>query len=491
MSDFSECLTVIKDKRGLSSIDVARVCDVDATVIFRWIKGERLPNSFQKIQELERKLRLNEQEKEELEYAYVSTLCGKEKYKSFGEVIHTIGNLKDRIVNEAYKRFAINIKKDVNSETEKIFENDIKFGFLKLNSRNDILRVFDICLSQMNNSKENKIFLKTNTMSVDRQNAISIFPFTDEKCRIEQIIYPAEDNVYGESNESVGLLGRTISTLFQTKNIKIWIGERKNSDNMNYIMSENFVLQYNNDITKGMVTSYPEIVEMYLEIFRHNKEKSIYVGRKELDSMEYVIEEYRNISKLLILENQPCMGFLLTENLLRKHIYEELENREELIQLIVRNYVACLQEDNDIVESTEVFFTESGLRDFMETGLFEVFPYPVYSPFTVRERCEIIRRCAEMIRSRQHVQYLIKDNRMVDLEDLHIEYIKGVSEPLVTIDLNVAADKKERILLFYDEMVHKFEDFFECMKCEKYSYSADETIQILLDTADEYEAREC
>lgn len=40
MSVFSEYLTNIKSKRNLNSADIAEICDLDTTSVFRWIKGE-------------------------------------------------------------------------------------------------------------------------------------------------------------------------------------------------------------------------------------------------------------------------------------------------------------------------------------------------------------------------------------------------------------------------------------------------------------------
>ena len=489
MSAFSECLSAIKIKRDLSSADVARICGVDTSVIFRWMKGERLPQDINKVKEMGRKLKLNVQERNQLEDSYFISVHGTEEYHSFIAVNRAIANLKNRVGAKQKTELPLE-KKLILEELYHDIEPDIQLGFKELNSKNEIVGTLEKYLLQMNVNKEYELYINTNAACPEMESAIRQFSFLTEKCEIEQIIHMDSNDLYTGKDSSNNLLEKIISSLFQENILNIWICEGANKDNMNYVISKSFVLQYNDSMTKGMISTYSEIIDMYFEIYKECRETSIYVGRRELDTMLYLSDVYSNVSYLNVVENQPCMGAFITEEMLEKNIYKDLESREELIQLILNGYGKSLEKNNGIVENTETFFRESGLREFLENGYFEVFPYPVYHAFSLEERCDILRRCAEMIGTGRHVQRMLKEDELADFKDIHVEYQRGKEKTYVSVELEIGNAKKGRIYFFYDKIVDQFKDFFVVLKSEKYSYTPEETIKIILDTVEEYEKKQ-
>lgn len=490
MSAFSECLTSIKNARGLSSAEVAKICETDITVIFRWIKGERLPNNMQKVEEIERKLRLSEQEKRELEEAYIITLCGADKYKSFKEVIKMINNLQISRLNDR-TRGIINEQNIWDEYLSKVeLDNDyIEKELVTYKRKSDIIDAVMEALLFMSKQEDKKLYIFTNDMDTELEAVIRNYCKYIENSSIEKIIYQGEnDNLY----ENVDFLGKVVNTLFHENDMQLWIGHEKDHITYkNYILSNRFFIQYSDDMSEGMMTTYPELIEMYMSIFQYQKNHSICIGKNGIDGFNYVKEEYDKDSEIFVLENQPCVGACLTEEMLRNHLYKNLPDREEMIQSIIQTYVLGCRSNNGIIKEMNNYFTESGLREFLETGMLEAFPYPVYTPLSLGERCRIIRDCVELSgKGKYRHHYMLRENKLPDLSGIHIEYKKNKSGSKVSVDVNLPEGGLERIRFWYENIVTVFEAFFSCLKNEKYVYSQKETESIMLRIVEEYEKGE-
>lgn len=178
----------------------------------------------------------------------------------------------------------------------------------------------------------------------------------------------------------------------------------------------------------------------------------------------------------------------MTEEILRKHILEKIEGREQLIQTIVET--CMFREKKTIIKGLKTFFTEAGLHQFMNTGLIEAFPYPVYTPLTMEERCCMIRKCIKMSNDGRNRYYMIKDDELMKLKNIHIEYVINDDYSCVRFDVNNNQNGIERLHLADENIIGGFEHFFECLENEKYVYSSEETDEKMLKIVKEYEERD-
>ena len=94
MTLFSECLTRIKDKRNMSAVEMAEICNMDVSVIFSWLNGKRTPNDISKVRQMSIRMRLTKNEAMELENAYAVMIMGRkyDNYKNIRNLLITLSN---------------------------------------------------------------------------------------------------------------------------------------------------------------------------------------------------------------------------------------------------------------------------------------------------------------------------------------------------------------------------------------------------------------
>lgn len=97
MSAFSECLKVFKDRRKLTCAKMADACDMDHSVLFRWMSGQHVPKNWENLDNIIKKLHLSASERNELRSAYERTTLGEDCYQSYHKIIDLFEVIHNRI----------------------------------------------------------------------------------------------------------------------------------------------------------------------------------------------------------------------------------------------------------------------------------------------------------------------------------------------------------------------------------------------------------
>ncbi len=77
MSEFSKYFNYLIKCRNLKHVQVAEMCKIDTSIIFRWANGKVLPKSWGRLEPIVRRLRLTPDE--------VSALCNAYRREVLGE----------------------------------------------------------------------------------------------------------------------------------------------------------------------------------------------------------------------------------------------------------------------------------------------------------------------------------------------------------------------------------------------------------------------
>lgn len=472
MSAFSECFNNIKNKKGLRYIDIAKMCDVDVSVIFRWMNGERLPVSIYKIDEIQHGLRLTSDEKNELEKAYIISTYGEDKYQNFEEILKVIARMQ-KLRNSNKVHFNNGESQHTICEEEPVIEKE----FIVFNDKEDIIRKIREMLVEVRHKKGKNIRLITYSMSREIETIFTLHASSVEGYSIDQIYLKQTDEMDG--------LEQVVDIAFSKNDIRIWLSsETTDINKINEIICGDMLLQYNDDMTEGIFTTYTEWVQMENDTFECIRNRAKLIGKKEVDDIQCVNTNYNDKSILKVIEYQPCIKDCIDEEFMRSHFYEDIPMREELISIITEKY----DYEKKVSSESVFYFCKDGLKDFMDTGILNVFPYPVYTPLTLEERCHIIRKTVEASRRGRKCHHLIKDERMAALKDIHIEHVSDKDGGNVVADINFSENRKERIVFTNPGITKKFMDFFECLQNEKYVYSREETERYMLSVVEEYES---
>jgi hypothetical protein len=178
-------------------------------------------------------------------------------------------------------------------------------------------------------------------------------------------------------------------------------------------------------------------------------------------------------SELAGLEFMPCIGECLTEEMLWKFIYEEIPDREALIQNIDRIFIKGAKKN--FKDHLNSFFFYDGMIQFMETGFLDIFPYQVYRSIDMETRCEILKKAIELSKNGRVVQYMLKKNMFPSMQGIHIEQIRGENDKLV-FERRSRGAVKEQIQVTEKRILHQFWQFFNYLRKSEYVYSREETI---------------
>lgn len=90
MSGFSDYLNWLLKERNLSGAQAAKLCGLDASVVFRWLCGSSLPQSWKRLEGMAKKLRLSPNESASLEQVYRKEVLGESASNCFCEIVETM-----------------------------------------------------------------------------------------------------------------------------------------------------------------------------------------------------------------------------------------------------------------------------------------------------------------------------------------------------------------------------------------------------------------
>lgn len=467
MSVFSDCLKRVQIRRGFTTAQIAEICNVEKTVIHRWFCGQRLPNSWEKVEKTMQKLHLSADEWHQLKKAYERSVIGEEQYECYQRIMEILLVLQRETERDVKRKS--NIIKDY--QIKKTPE------FLVLENKLEILQCIQNLLSYLIVHKENKLYVKMQVICPEILMMVKMFCYQNPDNTLEEIIY-LDNELDGSGTYNMRLFEEAISLLLLKNPISIFYSETADSDRkfaFNWILSKEFFVQFNDSMSYGMVTTRKEWRDFFLNNFIKIKKDCLSIGKKKVCSAEYIMNMCYEDSDLVSLEFMPCFGKCLTEELLRKFIYMDLPNREALIQEIVRIFVI---EGEQYPNKLTTFFLPNGLLKFMEKGRLEIFPEDIYSPLDLSARKEFLRKAIKLSENGTVTQYMLREEKFPNMEGIHIEQVYGKIQKL-TVTINFWNEEKEQIEISEQRILNQFWNFFEYLKESEYVYTLEESIQYM------------
>lgn len=466
MSVFSECLEIIRERRTLSNAQIAKLCGVEKTVVHRWFAGQRLPESWERVEEIAEDLQLSLDEKCQLREAYERTVVGEEQYESYQEIIE--------IMKELGKDHEGHYRKNYKFITE------YKLGelpeFILLENEAEILQCMENLFAYLSLQEKKHLCLKMQNEPGEAALMIKMFCQWNPDCEVEKVIYMNNDLV-GSKVYNMKLFHDALTLLLMKCKAEVYYAEATNSDRKfttNGILSDYFFIQFNDQMSYGMMTTKKEWLDFFREDFMQNKAASLPLGQKNISTAECcaAIQDSHN-NAFVKFGFMPDVTACLTEKILCKMIGKEVPEREKLIHGILHMFVK--EEKKYQPEHQNVFFFYDGLIQFMESGMLELFPYRTYQPVDMETRCELLRKAITFSKKGLVVQYMFKRNTFSGMDGIHMEQVHGEKEKLIFERKNKAG-LKERLLVTEKKVLHPFWQFFNYLKNSEYVYNREETI---------------
>lgn len=471
MSFFSDYFKNIKDLRGLSCSQIAQTTGKDVSVIFSWLNNKRTPKNWVCVEEVIDKLLLSEEEYNVLQDCYIRTCLGEEEYVVHQLVMECFDIMRQR--SEEYKSdHKVNIH---NKITELSLPETVY-----LSNKMEVLSVLQTCLNYYGSRDDKKLYLDFHMMHHDMLMLIKMFLNSIENCEIEEIVYlPETGNDVRTRNLNV-FMGM-LDTMIQKNPIEIFCCEESEYENdisENRIISDQFVLVFNENLSCGYLSQNDDCIEYHKKMFETKRKES-----KNLVSMSYeaieVAYQYPDTVSGMSYEYMPCIGNCLTKEILDNHIYDEVPGKAQLIEGLLQCHI--MNEWN-----WKSVFSYEGLIEFMETGKIHNFPYGVYKNPDLSVRCELLKNAIKLTQTEKFVYYLIKSDRMYNMKDYYFELY---DRKRLSINIYKKEGVIERFSIENDIMAECFSDVHNYFEKIGYIYGREKTCEIMQNVLNQYKAK--
>lgn len=250
MAAFSDYLTAIKNKRNFTVAQVAKICGIDRTVLFRWCNGTSLPESWERLEPLLKKLRLTGEENRQIKAAFEREQIGFKQSICFAEIKSVLRLLEEQVGQT----------KNLNQELYQNIHIDYHMPeFLVLHSQMDLLQCARNVLQNLPKKNNLVLYLKVKSIPEILLILLQQFCKAANQGRIE-IIIGIEDYSYRSEAEKLRLLYTLLELQLQGSNKIVWrcLKDIDIQAGQGWILTDQYYIQFPEDMKFGIMTGNKE-----------------------------------------------------------------------------------------------------------------------------------------------------------------------------------------------------------------------------------------
>ena len=392
MTGFSKYLQAFVKKRKISMVDISKETGIDRTIVYRYIKGSRVPSNAGIVIKIANAMGMSDSEKKYLLEEYDKLLLGEPLVSSYQHVNKLIGALSERLHS-------------FTSQLDKTQDLKMNSPVMELNSKGEIvayiLELFRFIAEKKNSS--NKVCFIMQPFYREIQN-LTLQLFNHSNIRIEQIVC-LEQNI-SRGYENLRVLQEVLPLCYVLSKYEIYyyydlMDSHINAMSFmpNLIIAGNQVIQFDYKMDYGVVikdSTYVKAIYKQYELLRRETRSLLRGG-----SVLKILPKFAKNKDLDIfygakkmVSRQLCISACLDREMLTNHIYS-VSGKEEFIKALLRRYGDWNGETslNFGKRSMVISYgTLKGMEEFMETGKIVEFPESLYSPLMPEERRIVLQR---------------------------------------------------------------------------------------------------
>lgn len=477
MSIFSEYFTELIDCKGMTAAQAAQLCDVSKAVISRWCKGENLPKDRERMKLIINKMRLSPEESRKLRNAYEHEALGAEHSESFHQIIELCQTLKQKRAEYQYPIPALyTVEGFFGSETS---------GFLILDNKADVLQCIQKELEK-NHGANSHFNLKLSLLPEPLMLLLKHFCNHAETGQMDILL-----RMESSAAEKIRLVKNMLGILFTKETLQFYwynCSNQLGQDGQNWILSDDFCIQFSEDMSHGMLSRNTEWIKFLQWEFQELKDAGKRIVLNHCEALSYVEERAWNWREipggLKVIEYMPCLSLGLTERILEESLYPWILQRKMLIHEILEQFPMRFTSGNTKLVS---FFAKEGLLEFMETGRVDIFPYEIYDSISMKGRCEVLRNVIAISENVPGVCYICMKEGFLDMKGIHIEQWTDAIDRLV-VEIHFDHKANEEIEIADEDIRKEFYQFYEWLSTSDYVYSEEETRRFMIQVLEKYSA---
>lgn len=396
MSEFSQLLTEYIHRKDVRIYSLAEYCNTDRSLMYKIIHGKRMPVSADTVDKISEFLRLTPAEHEEFRTAYRISLDGRDNYYRRLDIMELLGHFQDIIDPETPSLPPLSfIPSDVPN--------------LPLSTFTEVRQAAYTVLNHLTEEKSRHLYLMLPPKSGFINRLLSPLTIQNKAVSVDHIMCLNNSELVTRENQNYNLhclmhilplciCGCNYQPYYYYDNINSRLDSFQLFPYL--ILTDSHALLISDDFGSGLMTRQPDFLLLLKKIF------SAYVAqaRPLLRTINSVSEQLQYVRDFIspgpgseyFFQMTPCMTHLLTKEFLEKYLHPELPGKELFIQDFL-NHIAQLKQrlGNKTVIN---IFSEEGIDEFLQTGIFEEYPRDIYLPPVLKDRLDIIRRFTDECR---------------------------------------------------------------------------------------------
>ncbi|MDO4976311.1 MAG: helix-turn-helix transcriptional regulator [Eubacteriales bacterium] len=472
MSSFSTYLNKLREDRKLKVVELAKLCGFDVSTTSRWCNGKRLPTSDQVIDIITECLQLSYKESVQLEQAYLENVFGPEKYGNY-KIIEELVRFFDKESSFLTKRKSFTSQQSIKQEAL-YFEN--------CSSHIAVLEAMDHVIGSV--GQEETLYVKITDPTLNILSLITKEILLSPKRKAKILFVFSEDDGSNASITSI-LLKSIVEIMLHCENISVSMLNEELDPFMkeeNWIFTEKVFLRFDAQIQRGAITNYSAYIKNQQIAYEYLKKDSHEVAQKFMSVLDYP-ETFSKKDHIDSFEYMPCFTTYMNHDLLDRSFYQQLPDRDGLIQSILSSYHFEENKKYDVHN----LCSEEGLRSFMENGIIAIFPYPIYHPLSLEDRIMLLEKLIHAVDLGNCKQLFMKEQILHNYPVIQVDLYENENSPIVSLMIIEGNELNTHRLIFrHPSIVQCVRDYFEVAKHPRFTYTKEESREILQKVLEEY-----
>lgn len=381
MTEFSEKLKFLVKQNGHSTASIAKQCNIERTVFHKYGTGDRLPPSYQTVETIAEKLLLSADDRGELLMLWQMEQFGKEVFSQRIKIKNLLENLNS--VSTTAPLTSHPIAETVTSPLKEVQQ---------IESELELIMYLRYILSQESAKPNFHIKICAQPIYSNILNLFLEYSVISNMTVTQLVCFHQRQHTIVKN---IDYLDQILSMAFRVPNykLKVYYDDADfhiNSMSLlpNLIVTEEYVILFSFDQKEGIIYHKKEIHTFYDHVF-----EKLSVKCRNASTNTHTHEDYIDIilhkDYHYFLNQNPCMGIGFTEEFLDKVIINELPDRDLFIQSILND--TARRSVDYMNNPCQAFFTNCGVRHFIQTGRDNEYPPELYRQITKDEAKELIK----------------------------------------------------------------------------------------------------
>jgi len=475
VTGFADYLQKFINLKEITLKDLSEETNIDRTVLYRYIKGKRIPSNKDVVIRMADAAQMSVKEKKYLLEEYDKLVIGENvvySYKYIKKMMHNLGQLEKKDVPASNLWYTVHEFK---------MENEVISFQSKEEIITYILDLFKYIVSSRGGVTQILLFMQP--VYDDIQKFIPQI-FKDSNIEIEQIIC-MEQNI-NQNYKNLELLEKVLPSCFSIPGYSLFyyydiLSNHINSMTVmpNIIIADDYVVMFNYDMGNGTVIKnkvFSEAIRNEYYLLKRETRRLVINGKKA--ACNNFIMDSTDEKLNICLQKQFCLKNCLGRDLLEKHICQCTE-KEYFIDRLVSTYGDWTETGyiykNNANPLLVSYGTAEGMEEFIKNGTIKEFYGTFCSPLAIEERMMVLERMIFIIKSGKAIYFLISSE--VELPNNIIFYLNESKKRFV---LNWVTETNIIQGMVDEQSIYRtFRVYLEYLDKKGMLYSEEETVTYL------------